>query len=292
MIDMKRWEDMAQANVGIRPERPGRLKGKLALVTGAAQGFCRGIAEALHREGATVAIADLNLPLAEKVAEELGDGAIAVKVDVSNEESVAAMVQECVERMNGIDLFVSNAGVLRSGGLDTLEKKDFEFVTSINYTAYFTGVKYVSAIMRAQRKGDPSWTGDIVEVNSKSGIVGSNKNFAYAGSKFGGIGLTQSFALELCAYGIKVNAVCPGNFLDGPLWTDPEKGLFVQYLRAGKVPGAKTIEDVKAHYESKVPMGRGCFPEDVAKAIFYCVEQSYETGQAIPVSGGQVMLHA
>jgi len=292
MIDMKRWEDLAEANAGKRPGRPGRLSGKLAVVTGSAQGFGRGIAEALCREGATVAIADLNLPLAETTAKEIGEGAFPVKVDVSDEESVARMVQLSVEKMGGIDLYVSNAGVLKSGGLDVLEKKDFEFVTSINYTAYFTGVKYVSAIMRAQRRGDPNWTGDIVEVNSKSGIVGSNKNFAYAGSKFGGIGLTQSFALELCPFGIKVNAVCPGNFLDGPLWTDPERGLFVQYLKAGKVPGAKTIADVKAYYESKVPMGRGCYPEDVAKAIFYCVEQSYETGQAIPVTGGQVMLHA
>ena len=118
-----------------------------------------------------------------------------------------------------------------------------------------------------------------------------HKNFAYAGSKFGGIGLTQSFALELCAYNIKVNAVCPGNFLDGPLWSDPVRGLFVQYLEAGKVPGAKTVADVRRYYEAKVPMNRGCLPVDVARAVMYCVEQKYETGQAIPVTGGQVMLN-
>ena len=72
---------------------------------------------------------------------------------------------------------------------------------------------------------------------------------------------------------------------------DPERGLFIQYLKAGKVPGAKTVEDVKAYYESKVPMNRGCLPVDVARAVFYCVEQKYETGQAIPVTGGQVMLN-
>ena len=145
--------------------------------------------------------------------------------------------------------------------------------------------------MQAQHEADPDWMGDIICVNSKSGLEGSNKNAAYAGSKFGGIGLTQSFALELCAYNIKVNAVCPGNYLDGPLWTDPERGLFIQYLNAGKVPGAKTVEDVKRFYEAKVPMNRGCLPIDVARAIFYCVEQKYETGQAIPVTGGQVMLN-
>ena len=132
---------------------------------------------------------------------------------------------------------------------------------------------------------------DIIQINSKSGLEGSNKNFAYAGSKFGGIGLTASFALELAPYNIKVNSICPGNFLNGPLWSDPEKGLFVQYLHAGKVPGAKTVEDVRKFYESKVPLGRGCETVDVARAIMYIVEQEYETGQAIPVTGGQIMLH-
>jgi len=102
--------------------------------------------------------------------------------------------------------------------------------------------------------------------------------------------LVQSFAKELVEYNIKVNAVCPGNFFDGPLWSDPEKGLFVQYLKTGKVPGAKTVEEVKAFYESKVPMGRGCTGPDVIRAILYLVEQLYETGQALPVTGGQIML--
>jgi sorbitol-6-phosphate 2-dehydrogenase len=84
--------------------------------------------------------------------------------------------------------------------------------------------------------------------------------------------------------------VCPGNFFEGPLWSDPETGLFVQYLRTGKVPGAKSIADVKKFYESKVPMGRGARIEDVMRAILYLVEQEYETGQALPVTGGQVML--
>lgn len=120
---------------------------------------------------------------------------------------------------------------------------------------------------------------------------GSNKNFAYAGGKFGGVGLTQSFALELIPYRIKVNAICPGNFFEGPLWSDPKNGLFVQYLRAGKVPGARTIEDVRKYYEMQIPAGRGCKVEDIVKAIIYVIDQQYETGQAIPVTGGQVMLN-
>ena len=92
-------------------------------------------------------------------------------------------------------------------------------------------------------------------------------------------------------WNIKVNAICPGNFFEGPLWADPENGLFAQYLRAGKVPGAQTVGDVKKFYEDKVPMKRGCQPKDVMKAINYIIDQKYETGQAVPVTGGQVMLN-
>ena len=290
MIDMRVWEEIAAKNIHNRPSAPGRLQGKIAVITGAAQGFGKGIAEEMHREGASVVIADLNERLAQETAAALGERAAAVKVDVADEESVACMVQKTVEIFGGIDIFVSNAGIVRSGALNLLEKSDFDLVTNVNYTAYFLCVKYASAIMKAQYAADHTWFGDIIAVNSKSGLAGSNKNFAYAGSKFGGIGLTQSFVLELCPYNIKVNAVCPGNFLDGPLWSDPENGLFVQYLKAGKVPGAQTVEDVKRFYESKVPMNRGCYPIDVARAIFYAVEQQYETGQANPVTGGQVML--
>ncbi len=288
---MTKWCELAKQNIHNRPAGAGRLAGKIAIVTGAAQGFGKGIAEEMYKEGATIVIADLNAPLAESVANELGERAISIAVNVSDEESVAALMAQTVEKLGGLDILVSNAGVVRSGPVTQLERKDFDFVTNINYTGYFLCTKYAAMIMEAQHEADPEWMGDIIAVNSKSGLEGSNKNAAYAGSKFGGIGLTQSFALELCAYNIKVNAVCPGNYLEGPLWMDPERGLFVQYLKAGKVPGAKTTADVKRFYEAKVPMNRGCLPIDVARAIFYCVEQKYETGQAIPVTGGQVMLN-
>ena len=290
MIDMSKWQEIAKERIHTRIAAPGRLNGKIVIVTGAAQGFGKGIAEEMYKEGASVVIADLNAALAQEVAQALGERAVSVAVNVADEERVAQMVQQTVEHFGGVDVLVNNAGIVRSGPLEKLEKDDFDLVTQVNYTAYFLCTKYVSAIMKAQHAADPDWFGDIIAVNSKSGLEGSNKNFAYAGSKFGGIGLTQSFALELCPYNIKVNSVCPGNYLDGPLWCDPEKGLFVQYLHAGKVPGAKTVEDVKRFYEAKVPMNRGCFPVDVARAIFYAIEQKYETGQALPVTGGQVML--
>ena len=289
-VDMTKWQELAKANIHERPAGTGRLAGKIAVVTGAAQGFGRGIAEELYREGAAVVIADMNLPLAETVAAGLGERAAAIAVNVADEESVANMVAQTVERFGGLDLLLANAGVVRSGPLASFEKKDMDFVTSINYTGLFLCCKYAAIIMQAQHEAAPEKMFDIIAMSSKSGLVGSNKNFAYAGSKFGAIGLVQSFALELCASNIKVNAICPGNYLDGPLWSDPEKGLFVQYLQAGKVPGAKTVEDVRRFYEAKVPMNRGCLPLDVARAVLYCVEQQYETGQAIPVTGGQVML--
>ena len=290
MIDMSRWQQIARENARVRPAGAGRMAGKLALVTGAARGFGRGIAEALCASGASVAVADVDFPGAQAVAAALGERALAVEADVTDEASVARMVARAVEAFGGLDLLVANAGVSGAGGLAEMEREAFEFVTRVNYTGYFLCAKYAAAIMTAQHEADPEAFFDIVEINSKSGLSGSARNFAYAGSKFGGVGLTQSFALELCPYNIKVNAVCPGNYLDGPMWSDPERGLLVQYLKAGKAPGAKTVEDVRRYYLSKTPMGRGCLPEDVARAVFYCVEQRYETGQAIPVTGGQAML--
>ncbi|NCO36369.1 MAG: hypothetical protein AUJ92_22270 [Armatimonadetes bacterium CG2_30_59_28] len=274
--------------------RRGRLDGKTAVVTGAAQGFGEGIARGLAQEGATVVIADLNEAKAAEVAQEItqqyGKGsALFVKVDVTDEPSVSEMVNAVVREYGGIDILISNAGVLKADSVKTFPLKDFEFVTRVNYTGYFLCVKHVCPVMATQHEADADYSADIIQINSKSGLRGSNKNAAYAGSKFGSIGLTQSFALELVGDGIKVNSICPGNFFDGPLWSDSDRGLFVQYLRAGKVPGAQSIEDVKKSYESKVPMRRGCRVEDVVRAILYVVEQRYETGQAIPVTGGQVM---
>lgn len=290
------WEvESYRAKVHASSSSTKPLDGKISIVTGSAQGFGAGIAEYLASQGAAVVVADMNAEGAEKEAARILETyhvpALAVAVNVSDEDSVRQMIEKTVLSYGGLDVFVNNAGIVRAGGLDEMTKSNFELVTSVNYTAYFLCVKYASVPMKLQRVAAPAYMSDIIEINSKSGLAGSNKNFAYAGSKFGGIGLTQSFALELAPYGIKVNAICPGNFLDGPLWSDPDRGLFVQYLRAGKVPGAKTVEDVRAFYEAKVPLRRGCRTEDVACAVSYIINQKYETGQAIPVTGGQEMLN-
>lgn len=281
----------AAAHVGIRPNYPGRLSGKIAIVTGGAQGFGFGIAQELISEGAQVVIANRGEKAGLAAVEKLGDHSAFAQCDVSVPESCRNLMIKAVEIFGGIDIFISNAGVLKAGALPNMTPEDFQAVTNIDYNGYFFCTKYVSEIMKAEYEADKSRFYDIIQINSKSGLVGSKANFAYAGAKFGGIGLTQSFALELVDWNIKVNSVCPGNYYDGTLWSDPEKGLFVQYLAAGKVPGAKTVEDVRAYYLAKSPIHRGCTPKDVSKAIFYCVEQEFETGQAIPVTGGQTMLN-
>ncbi len=272
-----------------------KLKGKIAIVTGGAQGFGAGIAEALSALNLHVVIADLNEEAGNSIANRLNSlkrpsRTVFVKTDVSDALSVSELLIATVREFGGLDLIVSNAGILRAGGLDEMETDTFARMTDVNYTGYFHCAKFAAEVLKLQNQENPDYFTDIIQINSKSGLRGSNRNFAYAGAKFGGIGLTQSFAMELAPFKIKVNSICPGNFYEGPLWSDPHSGLFVQYLKTGKVPGAKTIDDVRSYYEDQVPMKRGCKLEDVMKALLYIIDQEYETGQAIPVTGGQVML--
>ncbi|MDR1416049.1 MAG: SDR family NAD(P)-dependent oxidoreductase, partial [Prevotellaceae bacterium] len=268
---------------------------KIIIITGAAQGFGEGIARCLVREGANIVVADLNEAVGAQTVQQLNalaksNRAVFVKANVADVDSVDSLITATVKSFGGLDIFISNAGILRAGGLEDMTPESFELVTKINYSAYFYCTRAASRVMKLQNSYCGASYGDIIQINSKSGLRGSKANFAYAGGKFGGVGLTQSFALELAPFRIKVNAICPGNFYEGPLWSDPVNGLFVQYLKAGKVPGAKTVEDVREFYMSQVPMKKGTSPEDVAKAVLYVVEQTCETGQAIPVTGGQVML--
>lgn len=273
----------------------GRMLGVVVAITGGAQGFGRGIADKLASEGALVAIADVNDNAGQSFAADLqkkyGTGAaIYVHADVTDLAGVRDACMRTVEAFGGVDLFIASAGILKAGALEDMDETTFDAVTAVNYKGFFLCTKAVTQWMKLQHKHNDGHFMDIVQINSRSGLVGSSRNFAYAGSKFGCIGLVQSFAIELLEHNIKVNAVCPGNYYDGPLWSDPKNGLFVQYLNAGKVPGAKTVDDVRAYYTSRVPMQRGCVPEDVATAIMYLREQQYETGQALPVTGGQEML--
>lgn len=290
------WEvENYRRKVSLSEKPSDRFNNKVAIVTGGAQGFGAGIAEALFRHSVNVVVADLNEETGTKFVagiqtKKTPNKMAFVRTDVSDPASVKNMVETAVKEFGGLDIMISNAGVLRAGGLEDLEPEVFTRTTGINYNGYFYCAKYSSEIMKIQNREKPEYFADIVQINSKSGLRGSRKNFAYAGGKFGGIGLTQSFALELAPCRIKVNAICPGNFYEGPLWSDPQNGLFVQYLKTGKVPGAKTVDDVRKFYEDQVPLKRGCRLEDVVKALLYIIDQEYETGQAVPVTGGQVML--
>ena len=293
---IENWESENYRHTMSRGSSSGKVMNKIIIVTGAAQGFGGGIAVDLFAQGANVIIADLNETKGKALAEELNGSAknnraIFIKTDVSDAHSVKCLISETVAQFGGLDALISNAGILHAGGLDEMTPETFELMTKVNYTGYFLCAKYASAVLKIQSKFKKGYFTDLIQINSKSGLRGSKKNFTYAGGKFGGVGLTQSFALELIEYQIKVNSICPGNFFDGPLWSDPDRGLFVQYLRSGKVPGAQNIDDVKRFYEAQVPAGRGCTVEDVMKAVYYVIDQEYETGQAIPVTGGQVMLN-
>lgn len=257
-----------------------RLAGRTAIVTGGAQGLGEALARRLDREGCKVAVADLNFEAAQKVAASLTD-AIAVKVDVCKEEQVEAMVNAAVEKYGALDLLVSNAAILISGAITEFPAEKWKKVVEVSLAGYFHCAKAAARVMIKNGKGS------IIQINSKSGKKGSYKNSAYAAAKFGGIGLTQSLALELAEYGVRVNAICPGNLLNSPLWTEGENSLFKQYARNQGI----TEEQVRQKYLSQVPLGRSCEYDDIANLMVFLAsdEASYMTGQAINVTGGQEM---
>ena len=258
------------------------LHDRIALVTGGAQGLGEAICLRLAHEGAHVAVADLNLERAEQVAAEIvaqtGRRALAVRVDVTDEGQVEGMVRRTLDEFGRLDVLVSNAGILIAEGVDEFPADRWRAVIEVNLVGYFLCAKHAARVMKAQKSGA------IIQINSKSGKHGSYKSSAYAASKFGGIGLTQSVALELAEYGVRVNAICPGNLLDSPLWVD---SLYKQYAKKWGI----TEEEVRQKYVEQVPMRRGCTYEDVCNVVVFLAsdQASYMTGQAINVTGGQGM---
>jgi len=258
------------------------LQDRIAIVTGGAQGLGEALCHRLAREGAHVVVADLNLEGAERVAADIvaqtDRRAIAVEVDVTNEAQVAMMVDRTVQEFWRLDILVSNAGILIAEAVEEFPAEKWRAVIEVNLVGYFLCAKHAARVMKAQRSGV------IIQINSKSGKKGSYKNSAYAASKFGGIGLTQSIALELAEYGVRVNAVCPGNLLDSPLWVD---SLYKQYARKWSI----TEEEVRQRYVDQVPMKRGCTYDDVGNVVVFLAsdQANYMTGQAINVTGGQEM---
>ena len=255
-----------------------RLKDQVVVVTGAAQGLGEALAIRLAEEGAKVVVGDMNIEGAQAIADQLPEG-IACKLNVCDYDSCVALMDAAVAKYGRVDKVVANAGIVRSNAIEDMTYKEFSFVVDVNLNGYFNTAKAAVAQFRKQGGG-----GAIVQINSKSGKKGSAKNCAFSASKFGGIGLTESLALELAQEGIRVNSICPGNLLDSPLWVN---SLYEQYARNQ----GTTKEKIREKYINQVPMRRGCQYDDIANAMVFLLsdESSYMTGQALNVTGGQQM---
>ncbi|MBT3319651.1 MAG: SDR family oxidoreductase [Clostridia bacterium] len=251
-----------------------RLKGKRAVITGAAQGLGAALAERMTNEGAKVVIGDMNIVGAKKTADAL-EGAVAYELNVADYESCEKFMKSANDYLGGIDILVANAAIVFSGAIGEIEAAKWSKVVEVNLCGFFNTAKAAVEYMDS---------GSIIQINSKSGKKGSYKNSAYAASKFGGIGLVQSLALELAEDNIRVNAICPGNLLDSPLWTN---SLYKLYAKNQGI----TEDEVRQKYINQVPLKRGCSYEDVANMLVYLAseEATYMTGQAINITGGQQM---
>lgn len=262
------------------------LFNRVAIITGGAQGLGQAICMRLASEGCHVVVADINLEKAQQTADLVkatypAQKVLAAMVDVTNEDQVEKMVKLAEDSFGRVDILIANAGILIAEEISEFPAEKWKAVIMVNLFGYFLCAKHVSKIMKKQHSGV------IIEINSKSGKKGSFKNSAYAASKFGGIGFTQSIALDLAEFGIRVNAICPGNLLNSPLWNDGPNSLFKQYARKWDI----TEDEVRNKYIDQVPMKRGCTFDDVCNVVVFLAsdQASYMTGQSINVTGGQEM---
>ena len=244
------------------------LEGKVVLITGGARGIGKEIAMVFAKEGANIAICDVNLEEAEKTAKEiqdLGRESLAFKADVTDSNQVQAMVDKILDKLSKIDILINNAGITKDNLLLRMSEEEWDKVIAVNLKGTFICTKLVSKVMLKQRSGK------IVNLASIIGIMGNAGQANYAASKAGIIGLTKSVAKELASRNICVNAIAPG---------------FIRTDMTSKLP-----EEVQKKMLSVIPLARFGEAKDVADlALFLSSESSsYITGQVIQVDGGMVM---
>jgi len=245
-----------------------KLAGKIALITGAAQGIGRAVALLLARNGADIVVSDINLEKAQETAKEIeviGRRAMAIKVNVVNLEEVERMVQAILEGFKQIDILVNNAGIARDKLILRMTEEDWEAVINVNLKGTFNCTKAVIRYMSKQKSGK------IVNIASVVGEMGNAGQANYSASKAGVIGFTKTIAREFALRGINVNAIAPG-YIETPMTEAlPEK--------------------VKEELKRMIPMERLGRPEDVAEGVLFLVSEasSYITGQVLNVNGGIYM---
>jgi 3-oxoacyl-[acyl-carrier protein] reductase len=244
------------------------LKGKVALVTGAAQGIGRAVALLLGQKGADIVVSDINLEKAQETAKEietLGRRAMAMKVDVANFGDVERMAQAVIEKFGQIDILINNAGIARDKLILRMTEEDWDAVLAINLKGTFNCTKAVVRHMSKQRSGK------IVNIASVVGEMGNAGQANYAASKAGVIGFTKTIAREFAQRGININAIAPG---------------YIQTPMTDALP-----EKAKEELKRMIPMERLGQPEDVAEAVLFLVSgaSSYITGQVLNVNGGIYM---
>ena len=271
-----------------------QIKGKTVIVTGAARGIGRGIAEAFAQEGANVVAADLGslavtpgsewnyslsadteLERAASEISELGGTCTAIEVDVSDRASCQNLVDKSVEAFGGIDVIVNNAGVIQTGPIVEFAESDWDRIFAVNVKGIF--LMSQAAIPQLMKNG-----GVIINIASVAGKKGYPLMGAYCASKFAAIGLTQSMAAELAESSIRVNAICPGN-IDTAMWFDH---LSKSESRRDQF-GTDTVEDTfNAVVQELVPLGREQTPYDIAEAALYLTRAENVTGISLSVAGG------
>ncbi|MEI7641239.1 MAG: 3-oxoacyl-[acyl-carrier-protein] reductase [bacterium] len=244
------------------------VAGKVALVTGGAQGIGEAIATTLAKEGASIAVLDVNLEKATETANKLrgfGVAAEAFKCDVSNTSEVEAVVNNVVDKFKRIDILVNNAGITRDNLLIRMTEQEWDLVIAINLKGVFNFTRAVGKIMMKQRAGN------IINISSVIGLMGNAAQTNYSASKAGVIGITKSVAKELASRNVRVNAVCPG---------------YIQTAMTDKLS-----EEVKEKMLAFIPAKTMGTPQDVANAALFLASDlsSYITGETIRVDGGMAM---